>query len=138
MSSNKKKPVATATAKKNPKPSVQPALLPVVAAATSAAVDSLKTVEKHEAKSTDLKSIANMLFDSSIKASKPYLITDENGRLSAFLRHRDASYINLIDTQAISPETVRVAIIGSIRYGRILVFGNFFNYLLYVSRKLLR
>lgn len=46
------------------------------------------------------------------------LIIDQNDQASTFLRYRDTNYINCLDMQAMKKDKVRLAILGSIRYGK--------------------
>lgn len=95
------------------------------AAAAAARVSSAsQPVVVHE---KNLKEIAEILSHEIANESDPisYLVIDENERIQAFLRNRDGNYISLIDPNSFQPERIRVAIIGSLRFDKLLIFGIF-------------
>ena len=62
-----------------------------------------------------LRDLTNIVKNSSDKWP---LIIDQNEQASTFLRYRDTNYVNCLDIQAMQPDKLRLAIIGSIRYGK--------------------
>jgi hypothetical protein len=52
------------------------------------------------------------------KSSKWPLIIDQNDQACTFLRYRDVNYINCFDTKNMQPDKFRLALLGSIRYGK--------------------
>ena len=52
------------------------------------------------------------------KSDKWPLIIDQNDQACTFLRYRDCNYINCFDTKNMQMDRFRLALIGSIRYGK--------------------
>ncbi|XP_006032543.1 putative IQ motif and ankyrin repeat domain-containing protein LOC642574 homolog [Alligator sinensis] len=50
------------------------------------------------------------------------LIIDPSGQAATFLRYRDTNYLNALNPNHMNPETVRLALLGAIRYGKPVVF----------------
>ncbi|KYO28577.1 putative IQ motif and ankyrin repeat domain-containing LOC642574-like protein [Alligator mississippiensis] len=50
------------------------------------------------------------------------LIIDPSGQAATFLRYRDTNYLNTLNPNHMNPETVRLALLGAIRYGKPVVF----------------
>ncbi|XP_077207386.1 IQ motif and ankyrin repeat domain-containing protein 1 isoform X2 [Paroedura picta] len=50
------------------------------------------------------------------------LIIDPSGQAAIFLRYRDTNYLNTVNPSDMSVETIRLALLGAIRYGKPLVF----------------
>ncbi|XP_019409319.1 PREDICTED: putative IQ motif and ankyrin repeat domain-containing protein LOC642574 homolog isoform X1 [Crocodylus porosus] len=50
------------------------------------------------------------------------LIIDPSGQAAVFLRYRDTNYLNTLNPNHMNPETVRLALLGAIRYGKPVVF----------------
>jgi hypothetical protein len=46
------------------------------------------------------------------------LILDQNEQASTFLRYRDTNYVNCLDMNIMQPNKFRLALLGSIRYGK--------------------
>jgi hypothetical protein len=51
-------------------------------------------------------------------AEKWPIIIDQNEQATTFLRYRDTNYVNCLDIQLMQPDRFRLALIGSIRYGK--------------------
>jgi ankyrin repeat protein len=62
-----------------------------------------------------LRDLTNIVKNSTDKWP---LIVDQNEQAATFLRYRDTNYVNCLDIQAMQPDKLRLAIIGSIRYGK--------------------
>jgi hypothetical protein len=54
-------------------------------------------------------------------ANRCVLIIDESARSSTFFRHRDVNYLNTFEKESITPDRIRQAVIGGIRFGKQLV-----------------
>lgn len=78
---------------------------------------------------TNLKEIIGIIFDSPEIPNECYNITDETTRVGAFLRHRDTNYLDCLDKRSMEPERLRIAVISSIRYGKVLIFGKIFLFI---------
>ena len=77
----------------------------------------------------NLKQINDVLDQTNDHFKKWPLIIDVDERVSAFLRHRNTSYISPLDIQQLKPEKFRASLIAAIRYGHPFVIGNFsFNF----------
>ncbi|KAL8181388.1 UNVERIFIED_CONTAM: hypothetical protein K2H54_000549 [Gekko kuhli] len=50
------------------------------------------------------------------------LVIDPSGQAAIFLRYRDTNYLNAVNPSDMSVETIRLALLGAIRYGKPLVF----------------
>ncbi|XP_048338628.1 IQ motif and ankyrin repeat domain-containing protein 1 [Sphaerodactylus townsendi] len=50
------------------------------------------------------------------------LVIDPSGQAAIFLRYRDTNYLNAVNPSDMSVDTVRLALLGAIRYGKPLVF----------------
>lgn len=64
-----------------------------------------------------LRDVGNKIKDSG----KWPLIIDPNAQVATFLRYRDTNYLNALSPAQMEPDKARMAIIGSIRYGKPLV-----------------
>ena len=73
----------------------------------------------------NLKQINDVLDQTNDHFKKWPLIIDVDERVSAFLRHRNTSYISPLDMQQLKPEKFRTSLIAAIRYGHPFVIGNF-------------
>ncbi|XP_063047333.1 IQ motif and ankyrin repeat domain-containing protein 1-like [Engraulis encrasicolus] len=49
------------------------------------------------------------------------LIIDPSGQAATFLRYRDTNYVDAMHPENMKPDTLRLALLGSIRYGKALV-----------------
>ncbi|XP_029448139.1 putative IQ motif and ankyrin repeat domain-containing protein LOC642574 homolog isoform X3 [Rhinatrema bivittatum] len=49
------------------------------------------------------------------------LIIDPSGQAAIFLRYRDTNYLNTLNPADMQPETIRMALLGALRYGKPLV-----------------
>ncbi|XP_076441158.1 IQ motif and ankyrin repeat domain-containing protein 1-like [Babylonia areolata] len=68
-----------------------------------------------------LKEINVVLNDSKglIKASGRWpLVIDEAERVGVFLRHRDCNNLHVMDSAEMRPDSIRLALLGAIRYGK--------------------
>jgi hypothetical protein len=80
--------------------------------------------EQDEAKVTriNIKEMDDMILrdlSNFVKnADKWPLIIDQNEQATTFLRYRDTNYVNCLDIQLMQPDRFRLALIGSIRYGK--------------------
>lgn len=99
----------------------------VIASTVAAVVQPKSPLPKLEIHEKNLKETAELLGREIENDSEPisYLVIDENERIQAFLRNRDSNYISLIDPDMFKPEKIRIAIIGSLRFDKPLVFGNY-------------
>lgn len=52
------------------------------------------------------------------KSDKWPIIIDQNDQASTFLRYRDTNYVNCLDMKSMEKEKFRIALLGSIRYGK--------------------
>ncbi|KAJ8305745.1 hypothetical protein KUTeg_016290 [Tegillarca granosa] len=69
-----------------------------------------------------LRDVGNKIKDSgSIHVNFWPLMIDPSGQAATFLRYRDTNYINALSPHQMEPERVRMAVLGSIRYGKYLV-----------------
>ncbi|XP_053101728.1 IQ motif and ankyrin repeat domain-containing protein 1 isoform X3 [Hemicordylus capensis] len=50
------------------------------------------------------------------------LVVDPSGQTAIFLRYRDTNYLNTVDPSDMAVETIRLALLGALRYGKPLVF----------------
>ncbi|XP_054841200.1 IQ motif and ankyrin repeat domain-containing protein 1 [Eublepharis macularius] len=50
------------------------------------------------------------------------LVIDPSGQAAIFLRYRDTNYLNTVNPSDMSVETIRLALLGALRYGKPLVF----------------
>ncbi|XP_061463284.1 IQ motif and ankyrin repeat domain-containing protein 1 isoform X2 [Rhineura floridana] len=50
------------------------------------------------------------------------LIIDPSGQAAIFLHYRDTNYLNTVNPNDMAEETIRLALLGSLRYGKPLVF----------------
>ncbi|XP_074919459.1 IQ motif and ankyrin repeat domain-containing protein 1 isoform X1 [Chelonoidis abingdonii] len=50
------------------------------------------------------------------------LIIDPSGQAAAYLRYRDTNYLNTLNPNDMNVETVRLALLGALRYGKPVVF----------------
>nr|XP_034958574.1 putative IQ motif and ankyrin repeat domain-containing protein LOC642574 homolog isoform X2 [Zootoca vivipara] len=50
------------------------------------------------------------------------LIIDPSGQAAIFLRYRDTNFLNTVNPSDMAEETIRLALLGSLRYGKPLVF----------------
>ena len=50
------------------------------------------------------------------------LLMDVTDRSATFLKYRDTNYINALDPVQMQPATVRIALLGALRYGKPIVF----------------
>lgn len=64
-----------------------------------------------------MRDVGNRIKDSG----KWPLIIDTHGQAATFLRYRDTNYICTLSPHQMEPEIIRLAVIGSIRYGKPLV-----------------
>ncbi|KAL2082884.1 hypothetical protein ACEWY4_020657 [Coilia grayii] len=51
------------------------------------------------------------------------LIVDPSGQAATFLRYRDTNYVDAMHPENMRPDTLRVALLGAIRYGKALVIN---------------
>ncbi|KAF7247573.1 hypothetical protein EG68_09990 [Paragonimus skrjabini miyazakii] len=51
-------------------------------------------------------------------AGKWPLVVDPTDRASTFLRYRDTNYVNVLNPHHLDPETIRIALLGALRYGK--------------------
>ena len=59
---------------------------------------------------------------NKIKDSKKWpLIIDSSGQAITFLKYRDTNYLNVLDPKEMDAQTLRLALLGSIRFGKPLV-----------------
>lgn len=90
----------------------------------SSEVQNKKTAEppKPEAITCSLKQIAKVLLEDStgkIKDSGRWpLLVDSAGNATTFLRYRDSNCLCTANSNDMQPETIRKALIGSIRFGK--------------------
>jgi len=56
------------------------------------------------------------------KSRKCPLLMDVTDRSATFLKYRDTNYINALDPVQMQPATVRIALLGALRYGKPIVF----------------
>lgn len=49
------------------------------------------------------------------------LLVDESGQAGIFLRYSDTNYLNVLNPKHMEPETIRMALLGAIRFGKALV-----------------
>lgn len=52
------------------------------------------------------------------KADKWPIVIDQNDQASTFLRYRDTNYVNCLDVKSMEKEIFRIALLGSIRFGK--------------------
>ncbi|KAJ8305740.1 hypothetical protein KUTeg_016285 [Tegillarca granosa] len=64
-----------------------------------------------------LRDVGNKIKDSG----RWPLMIDPSGQAATFLRYRDTNYLNALSPHQMEPERVRMAVLGSIRYGKYLV-----------------
>nr|XP_042121072.1 IQ motif and ankyrin repeat domain-containing protein 1 isoform X2 [Peromyscus maniculatus bairdii] len=50
------------------------------------------------------------------------LVIDPSGQAATFLRYQDTNYVDTVNPEHLRPETIRLALLGAIRYGKPLVF----------------
>ncbi|KAF7237161.1 hypothetical protein EYD10_16112 [Varanus komodoensis] len=50
------------------------------------------------------------------------LVVDPSGQAAVFLRYRDTNYLSTVNPGDMAVETIRLALLGSLRYGKPLVF----------------
>ncbi|CAI5778714.1 IQ motif and ankyrin repeat domain-containing LOC642574 homolog [Podarcis lilfordi] len=50
------------------------------------------------------------------------LVIDPSGQAAIFLRYRDTNFLNTVNPSDMAEETIRLALLGSLRYGKPLVF----------------
>ncbi|XP_066479131.1 IQ motif and ankyrin repeat domain-containing protein 1 [Tiliqua scincoides] len=50
------------------------------------------------------------------------LVIDPSGQAAIFLRYRDTNYLNTVNPNDMAVETIRLALLGALRYGKPLVF----------------
>ncbi|KAM5280698.1 IQ motif and ankyrin repeat domain-containing protein 1 [Ctenodactylus gundi] len=50
------------------------------------------------------------------------LIVDPSGQAATFLRYQDTNYVDAMNPEHLRPETIRLALLGALRYGKPLVF----------------
>jgi len=48
-------------------------------------------------------------------------MVDESGQAGIFLRYSDTNYLNVLNPKHMEPDTIRMALLGAIRYGKALV-----------------
>ncbi|CAF0876018.1 unnamed protein product [Brachionus calyciflorus] len=70
----------------------------------------------------DLRKMVSLITDNPEDTEPCYAVVDETTRVSAFLRHRNTTYFDCMDSVFKDPERLRFAIIASIRFGKALVF----------------
>ncbi|XP_031435342.1 IQ motif and ankyrin repeat domain-containing protein 1 [Clupea harengus] len=51
------------------------------------------------------------------------LIVDPSGQAATFLRYRDTNYLDAMHSDNMKPDTLRLALLGAIRYGKALVIN---------------
>ncbi|KAF5394902.1 hypothetical protein PHET_09636 [Paragonimus heterotremus] len=51
-------------------------------------------------------------------AGKWPLVVDPTDCASTFLRYRDTNYVNVLNPRHLDPETIRIALLGALRYGK--------------------
>jgi len=73
----------------------------------------------------NLRELEEVLFQDvgdRIKSSGKWpLLIDESGQAATFLKYRDTNYICAINPSQMQPEVLRIALLGSIRFGKPLV-----------------
>ncbi|XP_013375510.1 PREDICTED: putative IQ motif and ankyrin repeat domain-containing protein LOC642574 homolog isoform X3 [Chinchilla lanigera] len=50
------------------------------------------------------------------------LVIDPSGQAATFLRYQDTNYLDTMNPEHLRPETIRLALLGALRYGKPLVF----------------
>ncbi|XP_006830935.1 PREDICTED: putative IQ motif and ankyrin repeat domain-containing protein LOC642574-like [Chrysochloris asiatica] len=50
------------------------------------------------------------------------LVIDPSGQAATFLRYQDTNYLDTLNPEHLRPETMRLALLGALRYGKPLVF----------------
>ncbi|CAH6791050.1 Iqank1 [Phodopus roborovskii] len=50
------------------------------------------------------------------------LVIDPSGQAATFLRYQDTNYVDTVNPEHLRPETIRLALLGALRYGKPLVF----------------
>ncbi|KAL1767425.1 IQ motif and ankyrin repeat domain-containing protein LOC642574-like [Sigmodon hispidus] len=50
------------------------------------------------------------------------LVIDPSGQAATFLRYQDTNYVDAVNPEHLRPETIRLALLGALRYGKPLVF----------------
>lgn len=45
------------------------------------------------------------------------LVIDPSGQAATFLRYQDTNYVDTVNPEHLRPETIRLALLGAIRYG---------------------
>ncbi|XP_051015301.1 IQ motif and ankyrin repeat domain-containing protein 1 [Acomys russatus] len=50
------------------------------------------------------------------------LVIDPSGQAATFLRYQDTNYVDTVNPEHMRPETIRLALLGALRYGKPLVF----------------
>jgi hypothetical protein len=53
------------------------------------------------------------------------LLIDPTSRATTFLRHRDVNYLSAMNKEAMTPERIRLALIGAIRYRKPISIGKY-------------
>lgn len=64
-----------------------------------------------------MRDVGNRIRDSN----RWPLIIDIHEQASTFLRYRDTNYLNALSSQQMEPQRIRLAVLGSLRYGKPLV-----------------
>ncbi|TPP57257.1 putative IQ motif and ankyrin repeat domain-containing protein [Fasciola gigantica] len=68
-----------------------------------------------------LRDLDDVLFkDVGCRLSWP-LVVDPTDQASTFLRYRDTNYLNVLNAKHMDSETIRVALLGALRYGKPVV-----------------
>ncbi|XP_063087272.1 IQ motif and ankyrin repeat domain-containing protein 1 isoform X2 [Cavia porcellus] len=57
-----------------------------------------------------------------VAASRWPLVIDPSGQAATFLRYQDTNYVDTMNPEHLRPETIRLALLGALRYGKPLVF----------------
>lgn len=73
------------------------------------------------AREVPFKSVANVLLGDDLKNEKCPLVMDPSGNVVTFLKYRDVNLLDASSSALMSPEPIRKALIGSLRYGKPLV-----------------
>ncbi|XP_050001030.1 IQ motif and ankyrin repeat domain-containing protein 1 [Alexandromys fortis] len=50
------------------------------------------------------------------------LVIDPSGQAATFLRYQDTNYVDTVNPEHLRPESIRLALLGALRYGKPLVF----------------
>uniref|UniRef100_H0W7B8 IQ motif and ankyrin repeat containing 1 n=1 Tax=Cavia porcellus TaxID=10141 RepID=H0W7B8_CAVPO len=66
-----------------------------------------------------MKDVGNRI---SADGSRWPLVIDPSGQAATFLRYQDTNYVDTMNPEHLRPETIRLALLGALRYGKPLVF----------------